>query len=204
MFFSLYGYYKCGRKTSCKVYINKDKLHKSYQRYLEQLNLPREQFQAFSKVILKGWEERMLEVESKEVKLIKVLEELDKQKVRIEDLLVRGLLDEKAYKRKRGEVQKEITKGKVEIRDNSIGVLDVKGYLVSCEKVVCNLYKVWNSADIKGKARIQRLIFPKGFYYKDGIFATPKLSVILGVFMTQPNFFSILVAPRGIEPLPSD
>ena len=218
-------YYKCqNKKCSCKdLNANSSKrslnegLHDIFKEYLGKFDLNPallEVFRAQMKLTIQNENKQEFElledVKNKEKKLNSRLESLE------EKYLFEDFPKEKynAYKEK---IQNEIRQLNEENSEIHFEISNLEKSLDLCMNLIHNISDKWTSGSYKYKNRLQKLIFPKGFYIepKNREYRTSEVNSIFKILsmitseigknekdsLTDNVNESIIVAGTGLEPV---
>lgn len=209
-------YYKC-RTKGCKCNKSITELHKLFQQFLERLAVRPEYIEPLKAEILEVWEEinkegwgqikayndQLAEV-TKKLKKIKekyyILEEMSKET--FEEFFSELSEEERKIKDQLGKINNSIS--------NPEEVIE-KALIISSKLPI-----IWASSNIKGKERLQKMLFPQGIVYdrENKVFRTEETNSVFDLISqlqrssgenengqtTPKSDLSNWVVPSGFEP----
>ena len=120
----------------------------------------------------------------------------------IRSYAVEGKLCEDDFNYAMQDVKAQIDVQHAVINDLKFETYDYETALNYGEAILENTLQYWRTADSVQKQKFQLLIFPQGIACdKNGIVGTPVLSPLYAVLAASTASESLLVVPRGVEPL---
>ncbi len=198
-----YPYYRC-QKSSCKgVNIRKDQLESAFLEKLQQLQPKSEYLKLFRAVVLDVWNQRQSESILQTSQLRSHLEDLKQKQERLEEVYIyEKSIDRAVYERQRDKLTVDIAAAEMELRDAELAQCNVELVLSFAEHVLSNAGRLWSEANLDQKQRFQRVLFPQGLPFSNGIFGTAETSLIFNLLQPPAAEKSSLVTPTGFEPVP--
>lgn len=156
---------------------------------------------------MRVWRDETKTLGNKQKKLHKALEELTERRNKVVEMLVAGQITVEEKQEQVARIKEESDNVQKDLA--SVGSLaelktDAIDYAI---RFMSNAPRIWSNASIEHQIIYQRLVFPEGIEYdlSTNKFRTPKLSALytLASMKKDPSMTneSLLVTPRGIEPL---
>ena len=182
-------------------------LHEQFLHLLASLTPDPDVEKFLKEIIVRVWRDETQTLSKKQKKLHKVLEELTAKRNKVVEMLVSGDISLKEKQELVSKINAETEVVQEEL--SNIGSLselktDAIDYAM---RFMSNAPRIWSNASIEHQIIYQRLVFPEGLEYElaTNKFRTPKLSTLytLASMKKDPSMTneSLLVTPRGIEPL---
>ena len=98
-------------------------------------------------------------------------------------------------------VKRDIELTEIAMNDSRIEMFDIEATIEYANHFISNIARQWYDLGIEGKARFQKLLFPKGLtYLGNGNFRTSKLCVIFEINEELQKGKTSLVGLEGFEP----
>jgi len=94
----------------------------------------------------------------------KELTELENEKEALEGRFAFGKISEELYRKFQAKIEDEIIKLKENNESTHFEISDLQKHLEKPTHLIRNISKYWASGNLDVKRRIQRLVFPGGFY----------------------------------------
>ena len=185
-----YPYYHYYAKD-CSLRIRKEKAEEEFYKYLKTFQPNKEILNLFEEIVLDVWKKKN-EESIKEVKrLEKELKEIKNKKEKINELVIKGIFNEKTYKEEIQKVNNDIMVKQIELNENKIDADDSESCINFCTYFISNITDLWKSAELDLKQRFQKLIFPENISYKKGRFRTTKIALIFKALngKSSPNYY---------------
>ena len=153
------------------------------------------------------WREETQILGTKQKKLHKLLEELTARKNKVVEMLVAGEITADEKKELVSKIGIEVEAKQKELANiGSLSELKTDSIDYALQ-FMSNAPRIWSNVSIEHQIIYQRLVFPEGLKYDltKNDFGTPKLSALYTLASIKKDPFeskeSLLVTPRGIEPL---
>ncbi len=199
----VYYYYFCAN-TSCvqrKKSIQKVQLEDIVQRQLRGITPRKELVQLFRVVVAEelATAQKSAVEESKELK--QRLKQLENEKEGTIAMRRRGELDEEDYNSEMTRIKSEI--GTLSPTPYAEKIFQEKNYdklLDNAEDFLLRLEPIYNTASIKKKRQLLKLVYPRGVTYGNGEYRTPEKSVLFNIFEQEEDQDSVMVRCLGLEP----
>jgi site-specific DNA recombinase len=196
-----YAYYRCQNRTCRNVNIRREELERTFVAFLEHLKPKPEYLRLFGEIIVDVWEQKQSLAAAVHDTLLHHLAELKRNK----DLLVRAFvyeraLDQQTYQEQLDKLNEDITLAELEERDAQLDELDIAAAVNFTQYVLLNGARLWTESGPDQKQRLQKLIFPEGVLFADGVYRTTATSMIfLELEKIQAEKEGLVALPR-IEP----
>lgn len=191
-----YAYYHC-RTKGCSLGVTRSVLESKFYEYLKTFQPSEEAIDFFEAIVLDAYRNRESERIKEEYRIEKDLKSLQDRKIRLDELMIKGTIDEETYKEKIVAVKNEIQLKEIEFSEARIELHDVAAKLSYCKSFLTNVANLWANAGLDPKQRFQNLIFPDKIFYEGGIFRTTATSPIFRQLQQISPSKSQLVAPGG-------
>ena len=136
-----------------------------------------------------------------EKNLHKQIGQLDGQRRKAQDLLLKGTLSESDYRELSEGFATKIAALRAELGEIQVDLDDVEGCVDHCLKLMGNPAGYWLSTNLDSKQRFQRFVFPQGVTYFGGSFGTAETSILFNVLRPENAEKSNLATPTGVEPV---
>jgi hypothetical protein len=133
--------------------------------------------------------------------LLRRLGELKERKgLLVEAFVYRRQLDERTYREQLQKLNEEITLAEIEEKESRLEELDIESVIDFARHILVNAARIWAASGSDQKQRLQKLFFPAGVLFSNGLYRTTRTSSIF--FELQESFSGKenLVALPGIEP----
>ncbi len=196
-----YAYYHC-RTKGCSLNVKKAVLESKFCDYLITFQPNPDVISLFEAVVLDVWKQKQTDQIKEEARLEKQMKDLEQTKNRLDELIIKGVLDEETYKTKVEAIKNDITVKRIEINETKIELDDIESCLNFCKYFLSNIANLWETADLNLKQRFQTLIFPEKIYYDEKKFRTTATALIFKQMQDFSTGECGLVGPRGFEPRP--
>ena len=85
-------------------------------------------------------------------------------------------------------------------RDAKLESYDVESVLNFAEHVILNAARLWTEFSNDQKQRLQKVLFPQGVSFSDGIYKTPETCLIFKLLEESEGEETSLATLPGIEP----
>lgn len=196
-----YAYYHCTTKGCKYGNARKEEVESAFIEKLGKLQPKEKIIDLFNLILNEVWEEKQKDQYVLIRKLEKDINELKNKKNKIADLAIRGVFNDNTFKQQNEIVENEIVLKTVQLNELSVSYDEVSSCINYCEYFLKNLSKLWISGDLALKQKFQKIVFPEGITFENGIIGTQKISTIFSVLSTEVENKSIMVAHRGLGPL---
>ncbi|MBD3362693.1 hypothetical protein GF362_03165 [Candidatus Dojkabacteria bacterium] len=194
-----YGYYRC---TKCSgINLGKYDVEENFIEYLKEIKLKKDVGKLVKEAIILNWKNRTKEIQSKVNLLKKEKRTLRAKQDKVVEKNLNGIYNDKLSKRYIGDLEEKISKIDIELTRYSDPEKDEEKLIKFSVVLLKNMSKAWTKMDEFQQNKFEKFIFPQGLIYKNENFTTPTkpLSVELNEAFEVKN--SMMVTPRGIEPL---
>ena len=194
-----YPYYH-HRTTGCSLTVRKKLLESKFIDLLESVQPKEEILELFEAIVKDVWKDKQQKSLGDKSRLQNKLRELEIERKRIDELIIKGTFDDNAYTRNMERIEEEVMLVKIEFNDANIELNDVGGCINYCKFFLSNCASLWVEAELNLKQRFQNLIFPQGICYDGKAFGTTPLAFIFNYLHQLPTE-ELHLAPRaGLEP----
>jgi hypothetical protein len=130
-----------------------------------------------------------------------VLADLKKHKqLLVAAFVYKRALDQHTYQDEFDRLNEEITLAEMEAEDARLDQLDVEAAVEFAQYVLLNAARIWSESSSEQRQRLQKLIFPAGVLFAEGVYRTSTTSLIFFELEEIRDQKERLVAPAGIEP----
>ena len=182
-------YYKC-RKNGCKCNKSAKQLHELFQDYMNQYSLKPELIEPLKHEIIEVWNEinkDNVELEQNyKVQLLDVTKRLDKIE---EKHYVLEEMNKETFQKFYFKYKQEQTNIEEQLQKITSQISNPEKIVEKAISISTELATVWVSSDVKGKQRLQKLLFPQGiaFDLKTNSFRTERVNVIFMLMAQLAN-----------------
>ena len=132
------------------------------------------------------------------------LADLEQRKEQLIDAFVyRKAIDQETYQQQLDKLNQDLFMAKTEARDAELEGYDIEAVLNFAEYVLMNVARLWTEFNTDQKQRLQKVLFPEGVTFTDGIFRTNATSLIFSMLQPESGEKSRMATPTGFEPVPT-
>jgi len=195
-----YGFYRC-QNLKCKaVHVRKTDLERGFGKFLEQMQPKPEYLKLFSAIVLDVWKEKQAQNITLTASLKHHLEDLNQRKERLEEVFIEEqAIDRETYQRRHDKLDEQIMLVEMEERDAKLESYDVDGVLAFAEHVILNAARLWSEFSSDQKQQLQKVLFPQGVSFADGIYKTTETCLIFNLLQESEGEKTSLATLPGIE-----
>ena len=158
-------YYKCDGKGKCTCNVSAKSLHKKFEELLEDITLKEEYIELYKMELRKLYaalnEERAVNIDHYKSKIT----ELDNKLERLEERFINEELKADLYYKHTGKLKAEKEKFRGYLETTVYSTSNLEKYMERSLENLLELPSVWASSDYSSKRKLQKIIFPEGFYY---------------------------------------
>ncbi len=199
--YAYYHHFKkaCSRSKS----IAKEKFERAFLEYLSKI-APDERYEKlFKAVIVDIWKASHKQLDDHRAVARRSIERLEADKQRVFELHRSGVYTDDDFKEQRAIITRQLDEQYALIEEQRAEEFDIEDLLDHCFEFVGKAAKTWIELEGNHQARIrfQSLIFKSRLHFDGQCFGNTVLSPIFQLKATSHEEKSLLVAPRGIEPL---
>jgi site-specific DNA recombinase len=196
-----YGYYWC---PHCRgVSVRKSDLECAFEAFLRRMQPNPKYMKLFSAIVLDVWKEKQALNLTLSVSLKQHIESLQARKDRLEDTFIyEKAIDRETYQRQLDKLNEQIVLAEMEEREAKLEGYDVEAVLAFAEHVVLNAARLWVEFPSDQKQRLQKVLFPEGVRFEDGIIQTTVTCLLFKLLPQAQGEKSTLATLPGIEPGP--
>ncbi|MBP9759912.1 MAG: zinc ribbon domain-containing protein [Candidatus Pacebacteria bacterium] len=182
--------------------IRKNDIETQFVKLLDEINPTLKFENVFKAIVSEEWKRKTKDSFDVNIKLIKEIETLEKQKEDICNLLEKGIYTEDLFTHRISSINSQILEKRSDLVDTKIKDLDLDKALEYCFTLIRNTSTTWlEYENIPDKrVRFYNLIFEEKLSFLNNEFGTTKLSPIFNVYQRYLVDPSNLVTLPGIEP----
>ena len=181
--------------------INRKDLERDFVEYLKQVTPNKDFLDLFKATVLDFWEEKGKDFKMDAQKYERQLAVFEEKRKRIFEMREDGSYTPEEFKERKEEMENQIMATKISLDETRIDQFDIEGVLAYANNFIANLGRQWIDLSAS-RLRFQKMVFPEGISYTRGKgFGTARLGLIYELNQTCGADKSLLVAPRGVEPL---
>ena len=196
-----YGYYWCPNSHCRRVSVRKADLERSFEGFLERMQPKPQYMKLFNAIVLDVWKEKQAQNLTLSVSLKQRIEDLNGKKDRLEEAFVyEKAIDRETYDRQRDKLTEQIVLAEMQERDAKLEAYDVEGVLNFAEHVLLNAARQWTEFSSDQKQRFQKVLFPEGVQFQDGVIKTAATCLIFKLLPEIGGEKARLATLPGIEP----
>jgi site-specific DNA recombinase len=193
-----YAYYRCSNAT-CRQYVPKDVLEKSFLAHLHQLTPRPEYLKLLHAVLLDVWRKKTAEARTLQLRLRGRLDKLRAKKMKLDDAyLYENRIDGETYEEQRQRLAMDILGASNELSNATMDELDGEALIEFATHVLGNAGRMWKSLSMDKRQRLQGFLFPKGLPFSDGKFGTAAISTVFNGLESLRRRKAGLVAHTGL------
>lgn len=209
-------YYKCDNGSKCSCNISAKKLHELFKAILEEVTLDENYLELYKLEMRKLFNTLNKKREEVSGQYDAKIKELDEKIERLEERYINDEIKADLYQKYSKKYNKEKEEMQSFLSTTSFTASNLEEYIEKSIEYCWKLTSTWDSSDFGEKLKIQKRIFPEGFYYnkKNGQPRTTKINPVFSHIArlkgvseesetgsSEDKFKnSGLVAPTGIEP----
>jgi site-specific DNA recombinase len=197
-----YPKYHCAYCRGKGTSHSKDSVEARFRELIDQFEYQSELKDALIEAVKANWEFRLSTTKQLTNKLEREILELKARDDLITDKNLKGVYSDEKTKGMLANIQLEITKRQLEINDYKELDEDLEEIVEYGFSSLERIGNVWESMqDIEVKQRFQSWLFPAGLQYDGVEFGTTALPLCVSIKKDFSEEKSLMVIPRGIEPL---
>ena len=196
-----YGYYWCQNRRCKGVSVRKEELERGFVEFLERMQPKPEYLKLFNEVVLDVWREKQAQNLMLSVGLRHRIEELNERMERLNDTFIyQRAIDQRTYEWERDKLNEQIMLAEMQERDAKLEEYDVAAVLAFAEHVILNAARLWTEFSSDQKQRLQKVLFPQGVTFADGIYKTTETCLLFKLLQESEGEKTILATLPGLEP----
>ncbi len=193
-----YAYYHC--QDGC-TRAPRDSAEQQFEEFMRQLQPNAGYMRLYRAVVLDVWRKKQGDSQQMQGVLSRKIKELRENKAKLEEAFVyRRAIDADTYQEMRAKLAQELTLAEMELRDAQADEIEIEAVLDFAQAILTNASNLWKSAPAEQKQRLQKVLFPEGVTYSDGIYRTGVTCLLFSGMQANTAQESCLVALPGIEP----
>jgi hypothetical protein len=128
------------------------------------------------------------------------LEELEQRRERLnETFIYEKAIDRETYQQQLDKLNEQIVLAEMQERDAKLEEYDVDGVLAFASHVILNSARLWLEFSSDQKQRLQKVLFPQGVSFADGIYKTTETCLIFKLLEESEGEKTSLATLPGIE-----
>ena len=104
------------------------------------------------------------------------------------------------FQRRLDKLNEQIVLAEMQERDAKLESYDVEAVLNFAEHVILNAARLWIEFSSDQKQRLQKVLFPQGVTFADGIYKTPETCLIFKLLQESEVEKTSLATLPGLEP----
>jgi site-specific DNA recombinase len=210
-------YYKCDNGSKCSCNISAKKLHELFKVILSEITLDENYLKLFKLELRKIFDTLNKKREEVADQYEAKIKELNEKIERLEERFINDEIKSDLYQKYSKKYNQEKEEMEAFLQNTSFTASNLDQYTDRAVEYAWNLTSTWDSSDFREKVKLQKMVFPDGFYYnkKNGHPRTTKMNPVFSLIArlkanTEENktgtsevIFknSGLVVPTGIEPV---
>ena len=197
-----YPYYYCqNNKCQGKVRVGKLELERGFVAFLERMQPKSQYVKLFNAIVLDVWKEKQAQNLTLNVTLKNHIEGLNERKERLEETFIyEKTIDRETYQRQLDKLNEQIVLAEMQEREAKLESYDVEAVLNFAEHVILNAARLWTELASDAKQRLQKVLFPQGVSFADGIYKTAETCLFFKLLQESEGEKTGLATLPGIEP----
>ena len=195
-----YPNYRCQNRQCKGVSVRKEELENRFVEFLERMKPKPAYLKLFNTVVLDVWRHKQERNVSLSVTLKQQIENLLQRKDRLIDLLADKAIGREDYQRRLHKLDEEILLAEMQERQTTLEGYDVEGVLAFAENIILNAARLWTEFSSEQKQRLQKVLFPQGVTFSDGIYRTTETCLFFKLLENSKEGKTSLATLSGIEP----
>ncbi len=193
-----YAYYFC-RTKGCSVSISRTILEQEFFHYLQSFQPSTKIVEAFLDMVRAVHGKRNADIVSQKKSISGKLAAAQQQKSKLDDLIVKGVIDEDTYRERSTKIRAEMATLKLSLHEAQTDQSDIDAALEYCGNFVRNLGKLWADSEADARRRVQTLVFPEDVSFsRENGFRTPRTALIFQHLRNIPHSKIKVGVPKGI------
>lgn len=174
-------YYHC-KKPHCNASrVQKNVLESAFRTYLQTIKIHPRVIDLFEKCVVSKFEEKMHDVIWQRKHIEREIQKLEKHKSDLINLLLRKVLEEEDMKKEMDKIKAQINEQQIMLQELANGP-DVQSCWNFAKNVLLHLDDAWEKGDLNFRQRLQGLIVPAGFTFKENLVKPIKNPCFLSIF----------------------
>ncbi|MFI5240798.1 MAG: recombinase family protein [Candidatus Saccharimonadia bacterium] len=211
----VYDYYHCSK---CKggLRVSMEKVHDEFEALLKKVKPGSYTLKLFREITLRRWNEEFKEVQDKRRAIDSEIFRLEESRQLVHDRSIDGRINDEIMVEQLDRIKSRKAALIIERGELYVGELEKELIIDVVIIFMADAAHLWKVSDLADRQRFQKMIYPDGIqYFSDGGFGTALMGLcyqevelieaekskqvaVVGVARAEE---SILVVPRGIEPL---
>jgi site-specific DNA recombinase len=187
---------KCSNKS--KKSVDRAELEQEFYEFLKVIRPTQENVERIKELVIKRYQERQSEFETKSSVLRQKLEALVEEKKNLIAMVKKGA-DYDDIKDDLEENKAKTRHLRLELNESHEEEFKIELLLDYADNFLRNLPKFWFNSGPENKVKLQRILFPKGIVYSYPGFSNTELSPLFRLFNTSVSADETVVTPRRIE-----
>ena len=192
-------YYYCNHNGS--DFIQKDVLERAYLQHIEKLKIDLKLMKLFEKLVIDKFNKKTQEMQTQKETAMARIETLKKDKSKTIELMRKHKINEDDGAEELNKLNAEIEN--IESLFENSEDINVKECWEFAKFILNNAANIWKVADLNTKQRLQGLITPSGFYFKENLIKPLKNPYLLEIFQKPDLKNELWGGRRDLNPQPS-
>ena len=199
-----YGYYHCYNKQCSLCYKSKDlkseDINIGFYEYLHEIRPNDDTLNLFKAILLDEWQGEVDSLKAVITNIENQLKECNSERAKIFEVAKTGAFSADYIKTQTDKIDNREITLKTQISEVKIEEYDIETVINEGINFMKNPAATWKKSLIDTKQRIQKMVFPEGFYFDTNTgFGTPRLSSPFAFCEVLASSENQLVTPRRIE-----
>jgi site-specific DNA recombinase len=197
-----YPYYYCQNNKCNGVRVDKIDFERGFVEFLERMQPKAEYVKLFNEIVLDVWKEKQAHIVTFSIALKRHIEDLEQKRERLDETFIyEKAIDRKTYDRQRDKLNEQIVLAEMQERETKLENYDVEAVLNFAGHVILNAARLWTEFSCDQKQRLQKVLFPQGVTFADGIYKTAETSLFFKLLQESEGEKTCLATLTGIEPV---
>ena len=177
-------YYHCKKPHCNAARVQKKVLENAFKEYLHNLTIPLPIIDLFEKCVITKFNEKTHDITLQKRHIEREIENLESNKSDLIQLSLRKIFDEEDIKKEMDKIKMQIQEKELMLQELANGP-DVQACWDFAKNVLLQLDKAWEQGDLNFKQRLQGLIMPAGFTFKENLVKPIKNPYFLSIFQQK-------------------
>lgn len=177
-----YPYYWCIKHRRSYP---KKRIEEQFVELLEKI-APKPRFvDLFTEIFKEVWHERRQDLVGNTKRIELEIKALEEYKQALVDKNLKGIYSDELFKQQIARIQEEILVKKSSLSETKMEQVDIETLTNFAKFFMTNLVRVWQIADLEGRLKFQKAIFPEGLKYDELGFQTATLALPFNLIPTS-------------------
>ena len=197
-----YAYYHHHHKGCEKAKsIPKEDFEKKFKKYLKDISPDGEYEKLFKMVVLDIWQNSYKKIDEDNTKIRIKIAKLESERQKVFDFHRTGKYTDDDFNEQKNIINQQINQQHTLIQAKREEEFEMEELLDYCFSYIRNSEKSWNRAEYAEKISLQKLIFAGRVIYDGEKLGTADLRLMYKINQLSLTDKSLIVVPRGVEPL---